>query len=109
MAALLMREAARGGQKRPPLDAVRVEPGRYRIVDGNSTLSALPFMGEGKVPVRVVKPRSEAKSAEELATKAREALPALEEWTRGVASQAREAGISRRPCVWRATRLAFRR
>jgi hypothetical protein len=51
----LMMEAAAGKiEKREPIDVVSMENGRYRVVDGNSTLQALKELQERTAVVTIV-------------------------------------------------------
>ncbi|MDO9110475.1 MAG: ParB N-terminal domain-containing protein [Desulfatirhabdiaceae bacterium] len=50
----LMMEAKEGkGEKRKPIDVMRMENGKYRIIDGNSTLQALKELKATAVVVRI--------------------------------------------------------
>jgi hypothetical protein len=41
------------GEKRKPIEVMRMENGKYRVIDGNSTLQALKELKETAVAVRI--------------------------------------------------------
>jgi hypothetical protein len=50
----LMRDAKEGkGEKRKPLEVMKMENGRYRVIDGNSTLQALRELNETTAIVKI--------------------------------------------------------
>jgi DNA-directed RNA polymerase subunit K/omega len=50
----LMMNAKEGkGEKRKPIEVMRMENGKYRVIDGNSTLQALKELKETAVAVRI--------------------------------------------------------
>ncbi|MFH0998673.1 MAG: hypothetical protein V1844_24750 [Pseudomonadota bacterium] len=50
----LMRNAKEGkGEKRKPIEVMMLENGKYRVIDGNSTLQALRELDETTAIVRI--------------------------------------------------------
>lgn len=50
----LMRDAKEGkGEKRKPLEVMKMENGRYRVIDGNSTLQALRELNETTAIIKI--------------------------------------------------------
>ena len=50
----LMADAKAGkGEKRKPIEVMKMENGKYRVIDGNSTLQALKELNETTAIVRI--------------------------------------------------------
>ena len=50
----LMRDAKSGkGKKRKPIEVMKMENGKYRVIDGNSTLQALRELDEKTAVVKI--------------------------------------------------------
>ena len=50
----LMQDAKSGkGEKRKPIEVMKMENGKYRVIDGNSTLQALKELYETTAVVRI--------------------------------------------------------
>jgi hypothetical protein len=50
----LMADAKSGkGEKRKPIEVMRMEKGKYRVIDGNSTIQALKELNEATAIVKI--------------------------------------------------------
>jgi len=50
---LMMEARADKGEKRKPIEVVKLENGRYRVIDGNTTLQALKELNETTAVVKI--------------------------------------------------------
>jgi hypothetical protein len=50
---LMMDAKAGKGEKRKPIEVVKMENGKYRVIDGNSTLQALKELNETTAIVKI--------------------------------------------------------
>jgi len=76
------------GEKRKPLSVIAMGNGKYKILDGTTTLQALKDLGEGKAIVEVKKTLLQpgVETIDDLYSQAEEAMPSfksfMEEWAR---------------------------